>query len=66
VPFGPARETTKLPGPGEAWLEPRVFGQLNARVGDRVHVGQTELTITRFSTIARTRARSSSISRRRC
>jgi putative ABC transport system permease protein len=47
VPFGPAHETTQLPGPGEAWLEPRVFGQLNARVGDRVHVGQIELRITK-------------------
>ena len=47
VPFGPAHETTELPGPGEAWLEPRVFGQLNARVGDRIHVGQTELQITK-------------------
>lgn len=47
VPFGPAHETTQLPGPGEAWLEPRVFGQLDARVGDRIHVGQTELTITK-------------------
>ncbi len=46
VPFGPAREVTELPGPGEAWLEPRLFGQLDARVGDRVHVGQMELTIT--------------------
>jgi putative ABC transport system permease protein len=47
VPFGPAHEVTTLPGPGEAWLEPRVFGQLNARIGDRIHVGQTELTITK-------------------
>jgi putative ABC transport system permease protein len=47
VPFGPAREVTELPGPGEAWLEPRLFGQLGARVGDRVHVGQIELTITK-------------------
>lgn len=46
VPFGPAHEVTTLPGPGEAWLEPRLFGQLNARIGDRIHVGQTELTIT--------------------
>ncbi len=47
VPFGPAREVTTLPGPGEAWLEPRLFGQLDARVGDRVRVGQTELTISK-------------------
>ena len=47
VPFGPASETTSLPGPGEAWLEPRLFGQLDARVGDRIRVGQTELTIAK-------------------
>jgi putative ABC transport system permease protein len=47
VPFGPAREVTTLPGPGEAWLEPRLFGQLDARVGDRVRVGEMELTITK-------------------
>ncbi|MGH8189755.1 MAG: ABC transporter permease, partial [Steroidobacteraceae bacterium] len=47
VPFGPAREVTALPGAGEAWLEPRLFGQLNARVGDRIRVGQTELTIAK-------------------
>ncbi len=47
VPFGPAREVTVLPGLGEAWLEPRLFGQLDARVGDRIRVGQTELTIAK-------------------
>ncbi len=47
VPFGPAHEVTTLPGPGEAWLEPRLFGQLDARVGDRIRVGQTELTIAK-------------------
>ena len=47
APFGPAHEVTTLPGPGEAWLEPRLFGQLNARVGDRIRVGQTELKIAK-------------------
>jgi putative ABC transport system permease protein len=47
VPFGLAREVTALPAAGEAWLEPRLFGQLNARVGDRIRVGQTELTIAK-------------------
>ncbi|HKU14584.1 MAG TPA: FtsX-like permease family protein [Steroidobacteraceae bacterium] len=47
VPYGPAREVTELPGPGEAWLEPRLFGQLNARVGDRIRVGEAELTIAK-------------------
>ncbi|NJO13402.1 MAG: hypothetical protein HC872_08005 [Gammaproteobacteria bacterium] len=66
VPFGPAREVTDLPGPGEAWLEPRLFGQLDARVGDRVHVGQMELTISKVLDYRPDQARSSSISRRRC
>jgi putative ABC transport system permease protein len=47
VPFGPAHEVSTLPGPGEAWLEPRLFGQLGARVGDRVRVGETELRIAK-------------------
>ncbi|MGH8239128.1 MAG: ABC transporter permease, partial [Steroidobacteraceae bacterium] len=47
VPFGLAHEVTTLPGSGEAWLEPRLFGQLDARVGDRIRVGQTELTIAK-------------------
>jgi putative ABC transport system permease protein len=46
MPFGPAREVEVLPGPGEAWLEARLFGQLDARVGDRIRVGSSELTIT--------------------
>jgi putative ABC transport system permease protein len=47
VPFGPARDATGIPGPGEAWLEARLFAQLNARVGDRIQVGNIELTATR-------------------
>jgi putative ABC transport system permease protein len=46
VPFGPAREVTTLPGPGEAWPEARLVGQLGAKVGDRIRVGTSELTIT--------------------
>ena len=45
MPFGPAREADELPGPGEAWLDSRLLAQLGARVGDRIRVGQTELTI---------------------
>jgi putative ABC transport system permease protein len=47
VPFGPTREATSIPGPGEAWLEARLFAQLGARVGDRVRVGNTELIAAR-------------------
>lgn len=46
VPFGPARETDALPGPGEAWPEARLFAQLGARIGDRIQVGSTQLTLT--------------------
>lgn len=43
VPFGPAQEVTTMPGPGEAWLEARLFAQLDAKVGDRIRVGSSEL-----------------------
>ena len=46
APFGTPREATQMPGPGEAWLEARLFAQLNARVGDRVQVGNAELLVT--------------------
>ena len=42
-----ARSRLRCRAAGEAWLEPRLFGQLNARVGDRIRVGQTELTIAK-------------------
>jgi putative ABC transport system permease protein len=47
VPFGPAQEISTIPGPGEAWMEPRLFAQLGANVGDKIRVGSTELTATR-------------------
>jgi putative ABC transport system permease protein len=46
-PFGLAHETNSLPGAGEAWLEPRLFAQLGAKIGDRIRVGSTEVTVTR-------------------
>ncbi len=47
VPFGPASEADSIPAPGEAWLEARLFAQLGAEVGDRIQVGNTELTAAR-------------------
>ncbi|WP_161830447.1 ABC transporter permease, partial [Steroidobacter agaridevorans] len=47
VPFGPAQEVTTIPGPGEAWLEARLFAQLGAKVGDKIRVGSSELTAAR-------------------
>ena len=39
APFAPARDTTDLPGEGEAWLDSRLLARLGARIGDRVSVG---------------------------
>lgn len=47
---GTARETTTLPQPGEAWLDPRLLVRLNARVGDRLQVGNRQLKITQVLT----------------
>ena len=47
VPFGPAHEIQAVPGRGEAWLEARLFAQLNVKVGDKIRVGSLELTATR-------------------
>lgn len=47
VPFGPAQEIGTTPGPNEAWMEPRLFAQLGAKIGDKIRVGSTELTATR-------------------
>jgi putative ABC transport system permease protein len=47
VPFEKGVETDTVPGKGEAWLEPRIIAQLGAKVGDRVRVGATELTIAK-------------------
>ncbi len=47
VPFGRAREAEGIPGHGEAWLEARLFAQLDAEVGDRIQVGNAELTVAR-------------------
>jgi putative ABC transport system permease protein len=46
-PFGPAQEVSTIPGPGEAWLEPRLFAQLGLKVGDKIRVGSAELTAAR-------------------
>ena len=36
---------TATPGPQEAWLEARLFAQLGVRIGDRIRVGSSELTV---------------------
>jgi putative ABC transport system permease protein len=46
APFQPGHEIDAIPGPREAWPEARLLAQLGAKVGDRLHVGSIELTVT--------------------
>lgn len=45
-PFGPARTTDAIPGPGEAWADSRLLARLDAPVGTRLSVGAHEVTVT--------------------
>jgi len=46
-PFGPARVTYGIPGPGEAWADSRLLARLRAAVGTRLAVGAHEVVVTR-------------------
>jgi len=46
-PFGPDRPTDSLPGPGEVWLDARVFPVLGIAPGDLISVGVAEFVVTR-------------------
>lgn len=50
-PFAEDTPTTKLPKPGEAWVEARLLGELGIAVGDSIELGQTKLLITRVLTL---------------
>ena len=45
-PFGPARVTDGIPGPGEAWADSRLLARLGVAVGARLAVGAHEVTVT--------------------
>ncbi len=45
APFGVARETAVLPGPGEAWLDSRLLASLGAELGSRVSIGAVEFRV---------------------
>lgn len=45
-PFGPIDTVTAGPGPGEAWLAPRLFALLDVQIGDRVYVGELALRVS--------------------
>jgi putative ABC transport system permease protein len=37
-----------IPARGEAWVEPRVLRELDARIGDAIHLGNRRFTVTRI------------------
>lgn len=47
VMFGAAGPADGVPAPGTGWAEPSLLGRMNLEVGDRVVVGDRELTIAR-------------------
>lgn len=49
-PFGREQITQSAPPPGEIWVEQRLLSALGANVGDRLTVGDMDLTITRIVT----------------
>ena len=50
-PFAQDSEENDVPPPGEAWLEPRLFPLLGVEIGDKVILGEKELTITKAITL---------------
>ncbi|MHB8345639.1 MAG: ABC transporter permease [Acidiferrobacterales bacterium] len=47
VPYGKESPTHAIPAPGTVWLGPRALTRLGLRVGDRIRLGSSELTIAR-------------------
>ncbi|RPH58052.1 MAG: FtsX-like permease family protein, partial [Burkholderiales bacterium] len=45
-PFGPARVTDGIPGPGEAWADSRLLARLGVAVGAQLSVGAHEVKVT--------------------
>ncbi len=44
--FAPGSVTRTVPAPGTAWLDAGLFKQLDLKLGDKLSVGETELTVT--------------------
>lgn len=45
-PFTPAKQTSRIPRPGTAWVQQRLLPLLGAKLGDKIKLGRSELTIT--------------------
>jgi len=46
-PFGPARESSGIPGPGQAWADSRLLAKLGASVGVTLRVGALPVVVTK-------------------
>lgn len=45
APYAPDRPASGLPGPGQAWIDARLAGELGLHVGDPVGVGERSLRV---------------------
>jgi putative ABC transport system permease protein len=46
LPFGPARDTDKIPSHGEVWLDARIMAQLQIEVGASLRIGEGLFRVT--------------------
>jgi putative ABC transport system permease protein len=46
VPFGAARDTDKIPGRGEIWLDARIMSQLHVELGTSLRIGAGSFHVT--------------------
>ena len=47
APFAPSVTTNALPGPGQVWVDARLMAQLGVSVGERLRLGNQQLTIAK-------------------
>jgi putative ABC transport system permease protein len=46
VPFGAARDTDRIPGRGEVWLDARIMSQLQVAIGTSLRIGAGSFRVT--------------------
>jgi putative ABC transport system permease protein len=46
TPFGAARETQRIPGAGEVWLDARIMANLQLSLGTSLHIGAAVFRVT--------------------
>jgi putative ABC transport system permease protein len=46
TPFGTARATSRIPGPGEVWVDARIMAQLNVAPGTLLRIGAASFRVT--------------------